>query len=145
MQVHALVVDDSGIMRKLVMRAVLEAKLAEVVIFHEAADGVEGLRQFEANPIDIVLADWNMPNLCGLDMVLRIRQAQTKHTPVVMITTEGTLERVEQALNEASVDAYIIKPFTADTVRKKLEPVFEKIAAQRKPAGFFARLSASLQ
>ena len=145
MQVHALVVDDSGIMRKMVMRSLMEAKLCNTILFTEAKDGAEGLALFNPETMHVVFADWNMPNMNGLEMVKEIRARHPKHVPVVMITTEGTMQRIDEALNQAGVDSYIIKPFTPDVIRQKLQPLFDKIVQQeQKPEGFFTKLAAKM-
>jgi len=146
MEIRALVVDDSGIMRKMVMRTLIESKLA-IFNFTEAKDGLDALQKYDPQATDIIFADWNMPNLCGLDMVKAIRstEAQGRHVPIVMITTEGTMGKVEEALNDGGVDCYIVKPFTVDIVVQKLEPLLARMAEeQKKPSGFFGKLAAKL-
>jgi len=141
MDIHALVVDDSGIMRKMVMRSLREAELANFV-FTEAVDGQDGLDKFDPDKMGMVFADWNMPNMSGIDMVREIRRKQKKHVPIVMITTEGTMGKVEEALDTAGVDGYVVKPFTVDTLQKKLTPLFDKLSdAQGKSKGFFGKLA----
>lgn len=123
------------------MRSLLEAKLAEF-IFAEAKDGLDALTKFNPETIDIVFADWNMPNMSGIDMVKQMRTLPGRRVPIVMVTTEGTMARLEEALNQGGVDSYIVKPFTTDIIQKKLEPLFDKMAeARQKPQGFFSRLA----
>jgi two-component system, chemotaxis family, chemotaxis protein CheY len=147
MNVHAMVVDDSGVMRRMVMRALLESKLADFV-FTEAVDGADALAKFDPQVIQMLFVDWNMPNMTGIDLVRKIRQTSPAHVPIVMITTEGTMARVEEALNQCGVDSYVVKPFTAETLCKKLEPLFQKLqdenAENKAPQGFFGRLAAKL-
>jgi two-component system chemotaxis response regulator CheY len=143
MQVNAMVVDDSGIMRKMVMRSLIESKLAQFM-FTEAADGVDALSKFNPD-INMMFVDWNMPNMTGIELVRRIRSSQKNHVPIVMITTEGTMDRVEEALNSGGVDSYVVKPFTTDVLVKKLSPLFDKLQqAAVKPKGFFGRLADKL-
>lgn len=144
MDIHAMVVDDSGIMRKMVMKSLRESKLADF-IFTEAVDGQDALAKFDPSVIKMMFVDWNMPNMTGIDMVRKLRETQQTHVPVVMITTEGTMGRVEEAMEQCGVDGYVIKPFTVDILRKKLEPLFEKIQeSQKKSKGFFGRLAEKL-
>jgi two-component system chemotaxis response regulator CheY len=144
MQINAMVVDDSGIMRKLVMRSLLEAKLADF-IFTEAKDGLDALSRFDAKTTQMMFVDWNMPNMNGIDLVRKIRSTQTVHVPIVMITTESTMGKIEEALDQAGADCFIVKPFTPETVKKKLEPLFDRISeAQKKPEGFFSKLAAKV-
>lgn len=141
MDLRAMVVDDSGIMRKLVMRSLVESKLADFM-FTEACDGRDALTKFDPSSIDILFVDWNMPNMSGIELVRAIRSSQKHHVPIVMVTTEGTMGRVEEALDQCGVDSYIVKPFTSDIVRQKLEPLFSQMAeARKKPDGFFGKLA----
>jgi len=151
MDISALVVDDSGIMRKMVMKSLGETGLANFE-FTEAEDGVEALKQFKPNKIDMIFVDWNMPRMNGFDFVKKIRATQKTHIPIVMITTEGTMGKVQQALDRAGVDCYIIKPFTTAILQKKLAPLFRKLQAeaqaapqQKKKGGFFSNLASKLQ
>ena len=113
-----LVVDDSALMRKIVMKNVREAGFE--VEFVEASDGKEGLEKFQGGGIDVVLSDWNMPNLDGLTMVKEIRKLDPdKKVPIIMITTEGSADKVKEAVL-AGANNYLAKPFTPDRLREKL-------------------------
>ena len=141
MDINALVVDDSGVMRKMVMRNLIESRVARFT-FTEAKDGADALEKLDPKHTDIVFLDWNMPNVSGIEVVRKIRATVKRHVPIVMITTEGTMGKVEEALDDAGADGYIVKPFTAEVVRKKLEPVMAKLAqAQEKSGGFFGKLA----
>ena len=141
--VNALVIDDSGIMRKLVMRTLSETRLA-LFRFIEAGDGVEGLAKFEANEVDIMFVDWNMPNMTGIDFVRNVRAREKGHTPIVMVTTESTMGKVEEALDGAGADSYVVKPFTKEVMQQKLAPLFEQMSKPAKGAGFFGKLAQKL-
>jgi two-component system chemotaxis response regulator CheY len=145
MDIHAMIVDDSGIMRKLVMRNLMETRLANFS-FTEAGDGVDALGKMDAKPVDIMFVDWNMPNMNGIDLVMKVRQMQARHIPIVMVTTEGTMGKVEEALNKGGVDCYIVKPFTQDIIKQKLTPLFQRMEAPapQKTGGFFSKLAASI-
>lgn len=144
MQIHALVVDDSKIMRKLVMRSLTESRLA-MFTFCEAGDGVEALSVFESQEVGMVFVDWNMPNMNGIDFVRKARQVQKRHVPIVMVTTESTMGKVEEALDQAGADCFIVKPFTVEGLQSKLQSLIEKLEqGEQKPAGFFGRLAAKL-
>lgn len=141
MEINALVVDDSGIMRKMVMRSLREAKLADF-IFTEASDGLEALEAFDPGQTDMCFVDWNMPNMSGIEFVQEIRTLSDHHIPIVMITTESTMAKVEEALDKAGVDCFIVKPFTPEVLQKKLDPLFTKIAEDaKKGGGFFGKLA----
>jgi two-component system chemotaxis response regulator CheY len=111
-----LVVDDSGTMRKIVVRALNHVGFTDTV---EAGDGAEALSVFQANQIDLVLTDWNMPNKSGLDLTKDIRALGSK-VPIFMITTEAEKERVVEAIQSGVTD-YLMKPFTQDVLQEKLQ------------------------
>ncbi len=142
MNIHALVVDDSGIMRKMVMRSLAESNLAEFT-FTEAGDGVDALEKYDPKTIDMLFVDWNMPNMNGVDFIKEIRSREKQHVPVVMITTEGTLGKMDEAMSEVNVDKYIAKPFTTEALQKRLEPLFDKLSQSKgkSKGGFFAKLA----
>jgi len=141
-ELNTLVVDDSGIMRKMVMRNLAETGLAEFS-FVEAKDGQEALEKFDPEHTDAVFVDWNMPNMNGVDFVRKLRETQTKHVLVVMVTSEKTMGKIEEALDSAGADGYVVKPFTAAVLKQKLEPLFEQIVEDQK-AGFFTKLATKL-
>jgi len=111
-----LVADDSGTMRKIIIRTLNAVGFSDI---EEAADGAEAFTKFQNGQFDLVLTDWNMPNKTGLDLLKAIREVGSK-VPVVMITTEGEKARVIDAM-KAGVSDYLLKPFTADALKDKLE------------------------
>ena len=115
------VVDDSSTMRRIIVNTLKGMGHTDVV---QGEDGVEGWKAIDANPdVDIILTDWNMPNMNGLELVNKIRSDDRfKKTPIVMVTTEGGKKEVIIAM-KAGVNNYIVKPFTPDVLRKKLESV----------------------
>lgn len=115
MSPRALVADDSSTMRKIILRSLQAVGVPEAV---EAADGSEAVSLFKPGEFDLVLTDWNMPGKTGLEVVQEIRAKDPKVT-IIMVTTEAEKSRVMQAI-EAGVSDYLIKPFTADTLREKL-------------------------
>lgn len=115
MSKKVLVADDSGVMRKIVIRALNAVGLTDTV---EAADGSEALALFSQQPFDLVLTDWNMPNKTGIELIRDIR-ATGSQVPILMITTEAEKTRVLDAV-QAGVSDYLVKPFETDTLRQKL-------------------------
>ena len=114
-----LIVDDSSTMRRIIGNVVQQLGVAKDD-FDEAEDGVVAWKLFqEKNNYDVVLTDWNMPNMNGLELVKTIR-AKDKKVPIVMITTEGGKGEVITAL-KAGVNNYIVKPFSADILKEKLD------------------------
>lgn len=111
-----LVADDSGIMRKIIIRSLNSVGVTDVV---EAADGADAITAFKANPIDLILTDWNMPNVSGLELVQQIR-SMGSNVPIIMVTTEAQKGQVIAAI-EAGVNDYLTKPFESDDLRAKLD------------------------
>ncbi len=118
-----VVVDDSSTMRRIIVNTLKSMGHTDVV---QGEDGVEGWRAINSNPdVDVILTDWNMPNMNGMRLVQKIRaDARFEKIPIVMITTEGGKKEVISAM-KAGVNNYIVKPFTPDVLRKKLESVLE--------------------
>ncbi len=115
---QALVIDDSRVMRKL-LGSMLGQFGFEVA---EAGNGVEGLERLGAGTLpSVVLVDWNMPEMNGVDMIRTLR-ARREWDPlrILMVSSETSPEQVAQAL-AAGADEYLMKPFTADSLRSKLE------------------------
>ena len=116
MSTNVLVADDSGTMRKIIIRSLNAVGIKSVV---EAADGEQAVALFRPGTFDLVLTDWNMPGKTGLEVIQAIR-AQDAKVPIIMITTEAEKQRVLEAV-QAGVTDYLVKPFTQDTLREKLE------------------------
>ena len=116
MSSKVLVVDDSGTMRKIIIRSLNAEGFTDVV---EAADGNEGLAAFQSGSFDLVMTDWNMPNKTGIELTRDIR-ATGSTVPIYMITTEGEKSRVLEAI-QAGITDFLVKPFTAEALREKLQ------------------------
>lgn len=113
MSLNVLIVDDSSTMRKIVLRNLKQTGLDLGEIF-QASDGREGLAVLNEQTVNLVLSDWNMPNLDGLGMVQAIRaNAAWDPIQIIMITTEGGEAKVQEAV-AAGANGYVKKPFTAD-------------------------------
>lgn len=119
MALNILVVDDSAVMRKIIIKALRAGRFADASI-EEAGDGLEGLKQFNPKKTDLILADWNMPNMNGIEFIKKVREIKTKKKIVIMmITTEGSGGKMEEAM-KAGVDSYIAKPFTSKQLEQKI-------------------------
>lgn len=116
MSQKVLVVDDSGVMRKIVCRSLAAVGVTDVV---EAVDGADAFEAFQRDSFDMVLTDWNMPNKTGIELLKDIRGTGST-VPVIMITTEAEKGRVLEAIQAGASD-YLAKPFEQDTLREKLE------------------------
>ncbi len=112
---RVLLVDDSGTMRTIIRRCLNGLGITEIV---EAEDGVAGLQRLQGERFDVILSDWNMPRMNGLEFLQAARAAQVT-VPFVMITTEAERGRVVQAI-QSGVSDYMVKPFTPDALRDKL-------------------------
>jgi two-component system, chemotaxis family, chemotaxis protein CheY len=119
-----LVADDSGTMRKILVRSLNALGVTDLV---EAPDGVVALELFNKTPFDLVLSDWNMPNMTGIDLLKAIRATGSK-VPVIMITTEAEKSRVLEAV-QAGASGYVIKPFETEGLRKTLEKFVGALSA----------------
>jgi len=114
---NVLIVDDSAVMRKIVMRTLRQADVQVDQVF-EAGDGSDALGVISSESVDLVLSDVNMPNMDGFEFVKQAR-SQNFEAPIVMVTTEGSEDRVKDAL-ASGVQGYVVKPFTADDLKEAL-------------------------
>jgi two-component system, chemotaxis family, chemotaxis protein CheY len=121
---RALVVDDSAVMRRVLIGALGRANITEV---DQASDGLEAVEATGANEYGLVLMDWNMPNMLGIDAVKAILAAG-KTMPIIMVTTEAEKSRVIDAL-KAGANNYIIKPFEPATIVAKIQEVLAKVSS----------------
>jgi two-component system chemotaxis response regulator CheY len=117
-----LIVDDSAMMRKIVLRALTLAGLEFGKVL-EAADGAEALEMLKAHTVELIMCDINMPVMNGLEMLKNLRSLNLAvDVPVVMVTTESSSEHVRQAV-AVGASGYIRKPFTPDQVKHKVIPL----------------------
>jgi two-component system chemotaxis response regulator CheY len=116
-----LVVDDSSTMRRIIKNTLARLGYKDVL---EGEDGEQGWEILDANPdIDMLITDWNMPNMNGLELVKKVRADERfKDLPIIMVTTEGGKAEVITAL-KAGVNNYIVKPFTPQVLKEKLGAV----------------------
>ncbi|HEY9745715.1 MAG TPA: response regulator [Oculatellaceae cyanobacterium] len=113
-----LVVDDSSVLRKVIIGSLKELGISAENVT-EAGDGAEGVKHALADNFQLIIMDWNMPNMLGIDAVKAIRAAGNK-TPILMVTTEGERHRVIAAV-QAGANNYLVKPFRGEDLREKLE------------------------
>lgn len=123
-KIKSLVVDDSKIMRSAVKRALDQLMIADFE-YVEAKDGQDALEKF-TDDIQIIFLDWNMPNMTGVEFSRAIREkGNTDHIPIIMVTAEKSMGKVDKALNEGGASEYITKPFTADKMYKTISRYFD--------------------
>ncbi len=114
-----LVVDDSATMRRIVVNALKSIGYTDLV---EAGDGSDALQKCDAT-IELVITDWNMPVMGGLEFVKALRGgASHARTPILMVTTRSVKEDILQAV-EAGVTGYILKPFTPQVLKEKIDEI----------------------
>lgn len=117
-----LVVDDSATMRRIVSNALRTIGYDDIV---EAEDGEDALQTIIADEVELVVTDWNMPNMDGLDLVKALRRnTQFAHLPVLMVTSRGSKADVLEAM-DANVNNYIVKPFTPPLLKEKISETLE--------------------
>jgi two-component system chemotaxis response regulator CheY len=119
-----LVVDDSPTMRRIVINALKSFGYTDVI---EANDGAEGFDLLQNEPVDFVITDWNMPNMNGLEFTQAIRaDPKLQKLPILMVTTRGLKQDIIDAL-KARVNNYVVKPFTPQILKEKMDAVLKGI------------------
>ena len=121
---NILVVDDFSTMRRIVKNLLSEIGFNNIV---EADDGKTALPILEGGGIDFLVTDWNMPGMPGIDLLKAVRaDPKLASLPVLMVTAEAKREQIMEAA-QAGVNGYVVKPFTADTLKEKVDKVFERL------------------
>jgi len=120
LHMKVLIVDDFSTMRRILKNLLRQIGFTNI---QEADDGTTALQLLKTDPADLVISDWNMPKMSGLDLLKAIRgDNKLKTIPVLMVTAEARKENIVEAV-QAGVNNYIVKPFTAETLKEKLEKV----------------------
>lgn len=120
-----LVVDDFSTMRRIIKNLLKDLGFTNI---QEADDGSTALPMLQQSEFDFVVTDWNMPGMQGIDLLRAIRADDSlKHLPVLMVTAEAKKEQIVAAA-QAGVNGYVVKPFTAATLKEKLDKIFERLA-----------------
>jgi two-component system chemotaxis response regulator CheY len=121
-----LIVDDFSTMRRIIKNVLHELGFNNT---DEADDGKTALPMLQSGNYDFVITDWNMPGMQGIDLLKAIRSdAKLARTPVLMVTAEAKKDQIVMAA-QAGVNGYIVKPFTAETLREKISKIFERLRA----------------
>jgi len=116
-----LVVDDFATMRRIVKNILKQIGFTKIV---EADDGSTALAVLKKDKIDLIVSDWNMPKVTGLELLKTVRSDESmKAIPFLMVTAEAQKDYVIQAV-QAGVSNYVVKPFTAEVLKEKLEKIF---------------------
>jgi two-component system, chemotaxis family, chemotaxis protein CheY len=119
-----LVVDDFSTMRRIVKNLLTELGFNNI---SEADDGLTALPILERGGIDFLVTDWNMPGMPGIELLKAVRiNPKLASLPVLMVTAEAKREQIMEAA-QAGVNGYVVKPFTADTLKEKVDKIFERL------------------
>jgi two-component system chemotaxis response regulator CheY len=119
-----LIVDDFSTMRRIVKNLLRDLGFTNT---HEADDGLTALPMLQGGNFDFLVTDWNMPGMQGIDLLKAVRaDPKLSKLPVLMVTAESKREQIVEAA-QAGVNGYIVKPFTAQTLKEKIERIFERI------------------
>lgn len=119
-----LIVDDFSTMRRIIKNLLRDLGYNNTV---EADDGNTALPVLKKGGIDFLVTDWNMPGMDGLELLKNVRaEPELQHLPVLMVTAESKREQIIEAA-QAGVNGYIVKPFTAATLKEKIDKIFERI------------------
>ncbi|MFA6011273.1 MAG: response regulator [Desulfobacteraceae bacterium] len=120
---EVLLVDDLSNMRRLLKNIIKSLGFKTI---HEASDGKEGLAVLDEQDIGLIISDWNMPNMTGIEFLKRIRSSEKhKNTPFLMVTAEATRENIIEAIG-AGASNYVVKPVQADVLEAKLRSILGK-------------------
>jgi len=121
--IKILIVDDFATMRKVIRNLLKQVGYENIL---EAEDGVSALRVLKSQKVDLIISDWNMPNMTGFELLKAVRaDADLGATPFLMVTAEALQDNVVAAV-KAGVSNYIVKPFTAEVLNDKISKIMEK-------------------
>ena len=119
-----LIVDDFSTMRRIIKNLLRDLGFSNT---QEADDGLTALPMLKAGNFDFLVTDWNMPGMQGIDLLKEVRaDAELAGLPVLMVTAEQKREQIIEAA-QAGVNGYIVKPFTAQTLKEKIDKIFERV------------------
>ncbi len=118
-----IVVDDSSVMRQIIKNNLKQLGFEQSNLV-DAEDGEQALRKISEDAIDLVISDWNMPKMTGIDFLKAIRSdGALKELPFLMVTSEADKEKIMEAV-QAGVNQYIVKPFNATQLEEKINEIF---------------------
>jgi len=119
-----LCVDDFSTMRRIVKNILKQLGYENI---EEAEDGIQAYSKLKAGGFGFLVSDWNMPNMDGLELLKKVRSdPDLKSLPILMVTAEAEKDKVIEAI-KAGVNNYIVKPFTAEVMKEKMDKIFEKL------------------
>jgi len=120
--IKVLIVDDFATMRRILKNILKQIGFKNIL---EADDGTTALEVLEKQDVDLIISDWNMPKMTGLELLKKVRgSVKYKRTPFLMVTAEAQKQNVIEAV-QAGVSNYVVKPFTAEAISEKLEKILK--------------------
>ncbi len=120
-----LIVDDFSTMRRIIKNLLRDLGYTNT---HEADDGQSALPLLKSSDFDFLVTDWNMPGMTGIELLKAVRSDEKlRSLPVLMVTAEAKREQIIEAA-QAGVNGYVVKPFTAQALKEKIEKIFERVA-----------------
>lgn len=123
-KIKILVVDDFSTMRRIVKNILKQLGYENI---EEAEDGAQAFNKLKTGNFGFIISDWNMPNMDGLELLKKVRtDPELKGLPFLMVTAEAEKNKVIEAI-KAGVSNYIVKPFTAEVLKEKMDRIFEKL------------------
>lgn len=123
---NILIVDDFSTMRRIIKNLLRDLGFINT---SEADDGTTALPMLQTGKYDFLVTDWNMPGMQGIDLLKAVRSdPDLASLPVLMVTAESKRDQIVEAA-QAGVNGYVVKPFTAATLKEKIEKIFERIEA----------------
>ncbi len=126
--IKILIVDDFSTMRRIIKNLLRDLGFTNT---SEADDGTTALPMLQTGNYELLVTDWNMPGMQGIDLLRAVRaDPKLAHMPVLMVTAEQKKEQIIEAA-KAGVNGYIVKPFTAQTLKEKLDKIFERLEAAK--------------
>lgn len=119
-----LIVDDFSTMRRIIKNLLRDLGFTNT---HEADDGSTGLPMLKSGDFDFLVTDWNMPGMSGIDLLKEVRaDGKLASLPVLMVTAEAKRDQIIEAA-QAGVNGYVVKPFTAQVLKEKIDKIFERV------------------
>lgn len=119
-----LIVDDFSTMRRIIKNLLRDLGFTNT---HEADDGTTALPMLRSGDFDFLVTDWNMPGMSGIDLLKELRaDGKLSSLPVLMVTAEAKRDQIIEAA-QAGVNGYVVKPFTAQVLKEKIDKIFERV------------------
>ncbi|MBW2246737.1 MAG: response regulator [Deltaproteobacteria bacterium] len=121
LNMKVMIVDDFATMRRILRNILKQIGFKNII---EAEDGKHALKELKKEKVDLIMCDWNMPEMPGIELLKNVRSDdELKEIPFVMVTAEAQKDNILEAV-KSGVSNYVVKPFTAETITEKLNKIF---------------------